>query len=53
MATPKKQAKPAAKSVKSLPKKSTKSASNVKGGRLTRGGDDDLDDLEVERLRAK
>ncbi len=24
-------------------------AENVKGGRMTRGGDDDLDDLEVER----
>jgi hypothetical protein len=26
-----------------------KAAENIKGGALLRGGDDDLDDLEVER----
>jgi hypothetical protein len=26
-----------------------KAAENIKGGALRRGGDDDLDDLEVER----
>ncbi len=51
MATSKKSAKPAPKAVKSLPKTSVKNAGSVKGGRM--GGDDDLDDLEVERLRAK
>ncbi len=51
MATPKKSAKPAPKTVKSLPKTPAKSADSVKGGLM--GGDDDLDDLEVERLRAQ
>lgn len=51
MASPKKTSKPSSKVVKSLPKKSDKNAAVVKGGALRRGGDDDLDDLEVERLR--
>lgn len=51
MATPKKPAKSVPKAVKSLPKKSGKGAVDVKGGALRRGGDDDLDDLEVERAR--
>lgn len=51
MATPKKPSKSVPKAVKSLPKKSGKGALNVKGGAMTRGGDDDLEDLEVERLR--
>ncbi len=39
------------KAIKDLPK-AVKGAKNVKGGaiRRTRGGDDDLEDLEVERL---
>lgn len=51
MATPKKPSKSVPKAVKSLPKKSGKGAINVKGGALRRGGDDDLEDLEVERAR--
>ncbi len=51
MATPKKTSKPASKVVKSLPKKAGKDSALVKGGALRRGGDDDLDDLEVERNR--
>jgi hypothetical protein len=43
------------KKAKDLPAKKVepKKADQVKGGvkRRTRGGDDDLDDLEVERLR--
>ncbi len=51
MATPKKTSKPSSKVVKSLPKKSDKSSALVKGGVMNRGGDDDLEDLEVERNR--
>lgn len=55
MATPKKPSKAVPKAVKSLPKKTGKSAIDVKGGAIRRaqvrvaGGDDDLEDLEVER----
>ncbi len=51
MATPKKPSKSVPKAVKSLPKKSGKGAINVKGGVRVSGGDDDLEDLEVERAR--
>ena len=50
MAAPKKSPRPAVV-VKSLAKKPPKGAAAVKGGAL--GGDDDLDDLEVERLKRK
>jgi hypothetical protein len=50
MATPKKPARRAAMVVKSLAKKPVK-GSAVKGGAM--GGGDDLDDLEVERLKRK
>ncbi len=51
MATPKKPSKPNSKVVKSLPKKADKDSAIVKGGAMVAGGDDDLEDLEVERLR--
>ncbi len=51
MAPQKKPSKPTSKVVKSLPKKGAKGTDSVKGGALRRGGDDDLKDLEVERLR--
>lgn len=51
MAPPKKSSKPTTKVVKSLPKKGAKGMDSVKGGALRRGGDDDLEDLEVERAR--
>ncbi len=40
-----------AKPVENLPEKpmNEKDANAVKGGAMLRGGDDDLDDLEVER----
>ena len=51
MATPKKPSKSVPKAVKTLPKKTGKAAADVKGGVARRGGDDDLEDLEVERAR--
>ncbi len=50
MAAPKKPSSSAAK-VKSLPKKAPKGSAAVKGGVLRTGGDDDLEDLEVERAK--
>lgn len=51
MDKPRKPEAKAAPPVESLPQQSTppKNAGEVKGGAMRRGGDDDLDDLEVER----
>ena len=51
METPKDPSEFEAKAIESLPEKPVKDqdAGAIKGGALRRGGDDDLDDLEVER----
>ena len=53
METPQQSSEFEAKAIESLPEKPVKDqdASEIKGGLM--GGDDDLEDLEVERFRRK
>lgn len=53
METPQESSEFEAKAIESLPEKpvADKDASDIKGGLM--GGDDDLEDLEVERLRRR